>query len=281
MIDISFVQSEFQFSVATTVTPDSKTIFLRRSLGFRIYDTILGCSRVTLALLRKKRIAIYDHRSLLAVFAAFMCSLFPSRLKFVFIGDDGMHSLIVDKYGAKHLYWRVKIFKKFLLKKVEPTVLSFKRIHALKDMTAYSVEGSIFIDYYNHFVAKKTSSLSPVIFVDQPGVIDTMDSIELNALYDLLTSYDDIEVIAHPRRENYEIFRCLGLPFRKSHSIEEELKCSDSRVEIIGFFSTVFLGGCCYGHHITSLPLPKSFSIAFKEYSDAGLSIIHEKNIFS
>ena len=120
-----------------------------------------------------------------------------------------MHSMIVDKYGAKHLYWRTKIFKKFLLKKVESTVVSFKRIHALKDMTSYSPTGSIFVDYYNYFDTKKTLSLSQVIFIDQPGVIDAMDSRELNSLSNLLSSYDDIEVIAHPRRKNYAFFREL------------------------------------------------------------------------
>lgn len=275
MIDVSFIQSEFQLSIATTVSPSSRIILLRRPLGFRIYDSFLGISRLTIALLRKKRIAIYDHRSLLASYAAFICKFFPSRMQFIFIGDDGMHSLIVDKYGAKHLYWRTKIFKKFILKKVESTVLSFKRIHALKDMTAYSAAGSIFVDYYSHFDTKKTLSLRPVIFIDQPGVIDKMNSAELKSLSNLLSSYDHIEVIAHPRRENYVFFRRLGIPYRKCDSIEEELKCSVEKIEIIGFFSTVLLGGFYFGHHIISLPLPKSFSRAFKEYSDAGLSLIN------
>ena len=274
MIDISFVQSEFQRSIAGTITPDSQIVNVRRPFKHRIFDTISACVQLSSALFSRERIAIYDHRNILVIVAVVLCKVFPSRVDCVYVGDDGLHSLIVDKYGDKYLYWRTKTFKKVILRKLEKEVLLHKRIHALKDMRTYSVQGSIFIDFYSRLTTRIESPNKSAIFIDQPGVIDAMTPTEITDLSVLLGSYKDLEVIAHPRRGDDGFFEELGFSSRESPSIEAELKSLDTSIDLVGYFSTVLLAGKRFGHKITPISLPVGVSEEFKDYARAGLSVV-------
>lgn len=274
MIDISFVQSEFQLSIVGTITPNSQVVNVRRPFRHRFFDTILACAQLISALFSRKKIAIYDHRNILAVVAVFLCKAVPSRFDCVYIGDDGLHSLVVDKYGEKYLYWRTKSFKKAILRKLKKDILLHRRIHALKDMRSYSVEGSIFIDFYSRLTTRTESPIKSAIFIDQPGVIEAMTPAEITNLSVLLGSYKDLEVIAHPRRGDDGFYKELGFISRTSPNIDAELKSLDASIDLVGYFSTVLLAGKIFGHKITPISLPVGVSEEFKGYARAGLCVI-------
>ena len=276
MIDISFVQSEFQLSIANTVTPNSQVVNVRRPFRYRIFDTILACTWLLSALFLRKKIAIYDHRNILTVIAVALCKVAPSRFDCVYIGDDGMHSLIVDKYGETYLYWRTKTLKKLQLKALEKGVLSLKRIHALKDMRSYSVKGSIFIDFYSCLDTCEASPINSAIFIDQPGILDFMDEKEAAAFAEELRFYKDIEVIMHPRRKDHSLYRSLGFRARTSPNIEVELKTLNESIEVIGYCSTVLLASKRFGHKVRPLVIPVGMERELKDYANAGLAIIDE-----
>lgn len=245
-------------------------------MRFRILDTFTALCRMLLALLRQKNIVIYDHRNPLVVIAAIICRIFPSRFKCIFIGEDGLHSLIVDKYQQKFLYWQTTSLKAFLLKKVEVEVLNFKRIHALKDMRAHSATGSLFVDYYSCLGKAQTSLIGSTIFIDAPAVMDSMDLGEISEFSAMLKTYKNVEIILHPRRQDHSFYKRLGFAARYSPDIEAELSAADKTIQVIGYFSTVLLAGKYYNHKIKALEMPMSTTAEFKEYANTGIRIIND-----
>lgn len=225
-------------------------------------------------MLLQKKIAIYDHRNILALAAVLLCKVFPSRFDYVYIGDDGLHSLVVDKYREKYLYWNTSSFKKAVLKRFYKDILFFRRIHALKDMRAYSVAGSIFIDFYNLLVPGNKLIASSAIFIDQPGVLQAMNSAEIINFSELLRSYKNLEVISHPRRGDDKFYQKLGFLSRTSPNIVAELKSLDTSIDLIGSFSTVLLAGRIFGHKITQIPLPVAVTEELKDYAVACFGVI-------
>jgi len=276
MIDISFVQSGLQLSLATTISPNSQIVNVRRPLRYRILDTLIATVQLISALFVQKKIAIYDHRNILTIIATALCKAAPSRFNCVYIGDDGMHSLIVDKYGRKHLYWRTSIFKKILLKALEKEVLSLKRIHSLKDMRSYSTRDSIFVDFYNLLGKSEKTLIQSSIFIDQPGVVDAMTTQEIADLVTELNRYNHIEIILHPRRGDDFFYKNLGFVTRASPNIEVELNCLNKSFEVVGYFSTVLLAGKRFGHKIKVLEIPLSMGEELRDYAKAGLAIIDD-----
>lgn len=276
MVDLSFVESEFQLSVASVVTPNADVIFVRRRLISRLIDSLVATSQLLLALFRKKRIVIYDHRNPLVLVAIMVCKVSPSRFEYVFVGDDGFHSLIVDKFQQKFLYWRSNYVKAYLLKKFQDELLSFKRLHCLKDMRSYSPRGSIFIDYYGGLADDGNSCCGSVIFIDQPAIVESMPSHEFAGFAKMLKIYTNLEIILHPRRRDLGIYTDLGFSCRSSDNINLELRAASQPVKVIGFFSTVLLAAKRLGHEIQILKIPSSIDEFAQQYACAAIEIINE-----
>ena len=276
-IDISFVQSEFQMKVANVIAPGTRIILVRRPLYCRIFDTFVSATILLFFIFSRKKIAIYDHRNPLVLIAAVLCKWFPCYFGQVYIGDDGLHSLMVDRYKNRFLYWQTKPLKAYLIKKFEKQVLEFKRSHAIKDMREYSAAGSLFFDFYGNLEKSQTSTqIGSAIFIDAPAVLNCMQLNEINELTDMLSMYNRIEIILHPRRKDVSFYEKLGFATRLSPNIESELRTLDKTVEVIGYFSTVLLAGKYYNHKIKVLDMPICTNREFKEYANAGLKIIYD-----
>lgn len=235
----------------------------------------LAVKQILVALWNRKNVVIYDHRNLLAIIAAFTCKIFPSRFGFIFIGEDGLHSLMVDKYKKKFLFWQTSPVKEFLLKRVGDQVLSFKRLHAIKDMRTYTVPGSIFMDFYGYYGGECKKTTTSVLFIDAPAVMDCMNSCEIKDLSALLKTYTNVEIILHPRRKDHSFYDDLGFSCRYSSNVEEELSISIKKIEVVSFFSTVLLASKYYNHKIKVLDMPSATKNEFKEYANYGLKIIN------
>tara|TARA_B110000879_G_C11180643_1_gene518118 strand:+ start:527 stop:1378 length:852 start_codon:yes stop_codon:yes gene_type:complete len=274
MFSASFFQSEFQESISKVVSPEAKHIRVRRPIYYRLLDTLVCIPILFYYLFRGKSICIYDHRNSLVIVAAIVCCFWPNRKDQIYIGDDGFHSVIVDRYGSHFLYSGTTKFKSFLIKVFQRKILALKRLHALKDLTNLSAPGSIFIDFYGLVKAPYTQIHTEAIFIDQPLILAFLSKKEKAILSALLTSYNGIEVILHPRTSDASFYLSLGLSCRRSNNIEGELKLSSKGLRVLSFFSTVLLAGEHYGQTMSSIELPADAPVDMKEYAHAGLSML-------
>lgn len=102
----------------------------------------------------KNKIILFDHRNLITVSFSFLILLRLISKSRVFIAEDGFHTLLVDNYGKRFLFWNVSSLKKIPLILFSNLILKLNRIHLLSSFT---------VD------VNKKSSCKRVIFIDQGG----------------------------------------------------------------------------------------------------------------
>ena len=70
--------------------------------------------------MNKRLVCVHDHRNIIVI--ALILILPKRQRKFLFIGDDGMHSILVDIYGSKYLYNETHHLKKILMRIIEDKI---------------------------------------------------------------------------------------------------------------------------------------------------------------
>ena len=95
-----FTESNFQYKLAKR-TVDSKVYNLCVENKHR-NKTLLFLKALFL-ILNNQSVCIHDHRN--SILVALLLILPSSKRGNLFIGDDGMHSLLVDIFGTRYLYY--------------------------------------------------------------------------------------------------------------------------------------------------------------------------------
>lgn len=269
MIDFSYVQSAFQHRVSHTVCPQSKIIDLSRGKVARYISYMAGSIHLIYQLLNGRTVVVHDHRNPLVLIACIVIKIFPAIYKQVYLGDDGMHSILTDRYGEKFLYRETSFIKRVLLTLFKKQILVIKRFQSLQNSLDVVVEGSIFVSFYDNLETSKLKLQSKILFVDQPLLIDLMSPAELESLKLFLMSLGEVKVLIHPARVTGSFSNELPFETYSSFSIENELKSAPPNFMLVGFFSTLFLCAVHNDLKMKILTMPNSSSNEEKAYSIA------------
>ena len=276
MIEYSFVESAFQKRVALVVTPNTEIQMLQHGIMSRSIYIIKCTVIIFLCLIGNRKFAIYDHRNI-NIFL-FLVITIPCKHKrdLMYVGDDGLHSLVVDQFKEKYLNWNTHYLKKFVLSIYRKPILELKRLHALQDNRKVSPKGSIFIDYYDQQEKSKSQPQKyKVLFIDQPTMVENLDDLELNKLKNRLKSEEDIKILLHPSRKNFSIFNDLNIETFRSNNIERDLKHLRHKVKVISYCSTVLIAALKYNHDVCILE-SGGLDVYIKDYTNACIESIRK-----
>lgn len=158
---IFFAESEFQLSMIRTNFPLCKNVYYVRDYKFAKVFIIPFFLSIQFFKKGSFNCVSCDHRSLSTIIAILLSQILPIN---VFIGCDGLHSIMIDQKKYMHLYWNVSKFKVLLLKVCENYIIKAKRIHLLEN---YANSLSL-----NYKICSRT-----VFFIDQPGLTTVKDII--------------------------------------------------------------------------------------------------------
>ena len=154
---IIFVESEFQSELASLI--DQKYIYYTRNYSLVVLIFFVLSRFCFHYIFNNIRIFISaDHRSFATLFLSNIKSIFPIRH---YIIEDGLHSIMVDLYKDKYLYWNCSFIKKQLLKYFLHTILHTDRIKLL--------------EAYTKKLLIPSNDKIYLFFIDQPGLTSFHD----------------------------------------------------------------------------------------------------------
>ena len=269
MTVVSFVQSEFQARLVRNTLPNSSIVVMPRNNWKYVIDIFLLTYQLLFSLLINKKVIIFDHRNPLIIISAVFSIFSNASLRNIYVGDDGMHSVLVDKFHDKFLYWRVKPLKKVLLRLVENRILNFNRIQSLVEIKRTGDCDTEYRSYFDTVSCKTRSFKSKNIYIDQPGILEAMSNSNLQSFLNDLKKHSDILVLLHPRRKSSGIFSDAGIPVTQLADTETEIRSCCPDISVHGFFSTTLLGAKHWGARIFLYELPREMEDAFKTYGQA------------
>ena len=114
---IHYVESEFQHLLAS-YSPGK--IFNSGRVG--ITRKVLQTLRLLIEIgVSRPVVVVYDHRTVLGIFLA---SIGYNK---VLVAEDGLHTLVVDEYGPRHLYRNCHWLKAHLMRLFSIRILSMRR----------------------------------------------------------------------------------------------------------------------------------------------------------
>ena len=277
MLIVSFVQSEFQERIALLTFPGAKIVKIRRHLLQRIFDTIYALIFLMFRTKHFQKIIIHDHRNPLVLFAIVMCNMKRKFINKLYIGDDGMYSVLVDIHGSKYLYWNTRYIKKILMKYFEKKILNVNRLQTLKKINTGFFKSKYFVSYFDKIQRIKPTFHTKNIFIDQPGVIKSMSIKSRSEFIKKLELISDLTIVLHPRQDNASIYYPKKFKTIRCFSTESEIRAANKSLKIFGFFSTTMLAASEWEFNVTCFQLPHELPNSMKSYGMACSNIIKLK----
>ena len=200
---------------------------------------------------RDTDIVVHDHRSPV-VMIFILLELVLGLDRRIYIGDDGLHSLLVDKYREKYLlHWNVGAVKRVLLKRFSRRILSLPRITFHRQLGVSYPPGTKFFDIARLSDPwKRITDGSSAIFVDQALEVEGLvsESFLSDFLLKAREKNDDLLIALHPQRKQVpDIFRGVGL---FNGDLVDTLVRSRKGLTLYGYFSTALLIGATLGHRV-------------------------------
>ena len=228
MNSIHIVESDFQEELAMIHSKNDMILYLSRNIILRILQLPFF---LLYLLISRKRIIIYDYRSIILVLLVFF------KNKNLLVGDDGLHSLLVEKSGTEFLYRSCNPLKKFLMKLNQKKILNLEKFSS--------------IDYFiQHLINQKISSHQPSkkIFIDQPMISNITD---YDYVIKNLELDKDIWIAVHPRsKRDWSMFdKKLKIQFKKNLIIENN--------HFFGYYSTFLLFATALNRNVTLFEIDK------------------------
>ena len=179
---------------------------------------------------------IHDHRN--SILVALLLILPSSKRRNLFIGDDGMHSLLVDIYGTRYLYYETSRIKELLMKLICNEIIKTNRYQQILNLPRQS-----YFNFYNGNKVKNKSlktTDSETIFIDQPHIIREYLKTNPHYLKEILDKNKCKKVLLHPRNRQYCTFKILGLVTIKPKCAETFI-INNNIKKVIGLHSTLLM----------------------------------------
>lgn len=271
---VCFTQSEFQKKLALASFDQAKIIFMHRGGLKYLFDLICSSASLFFLIITRQEVVIFDHRNPLCILAALIEYFVPAASRRISIGDDGLHSLLVDRHGEKFLYWNTSRTKGILIKFLKNRILKLRRSSVLLGPPKAMQEDEKFLSYFERIVGATPSFLQRELYIDQPLILESMEESEQLDFLDTLGRKKGLLVVLHPRRTTHNIFERRGLKTARIENLESELKYCGSNIRLHGFSSTVLLGAKYWGAEIQLYKLPVGLPSELKEYCVACQELI-------
>ena len=160
--------------------------------------------------------------------------------KNLYVGDDGMHSILVDLFGKKHLYISCSTIKKKIMKLVEEEILKTNRLQCNLNIRSYKYD-SVFKDK----IVRRNRAIGGgnyTLFIDQPGLMTNYLKCDEQYINKILYENNCQTVLVHPRSSKRDLNAYKELNFRIIRPENSEEYIIDNNISnVIGLHSTLLL----------------------------------------
>lgn len=228
---IHYVESEFQHLLAS-YSPGKIINSGRVGITRKVLQTLrllieIGVSRPV--------VVVYDHRTVLGTV------LVAVGYDKILVAEDGLHTLLIDEYGSRHLYRNCHRLKSHLMRRFENQILAMRRynsLHHVLEAFRATCEPSL------------VSDVEQPVFVDQP-LIDLFGDRE-SLTRGLLRKYPGLLVAVHPRSA---MSTYAFLPEEQKIKLGRLQDSLAHHSHFIGVYSTVLLFAGLLGRKATLLDI--------------------------
>ena len=228
-----FTESNFQYKLAKRAAY-SKVYNLCVENKHR--NKILFFLKALFLTLNNQSVCIHDHRN--SILVALLLILPSSKRRNLFIGDDGMHSLLVDIYGTRYLYYETSRIKELLMKFICYEIIKTNRYQQILNLPSQRYCNIYNGNKVNNKSLKSTDSES--IFIDQPHIIKEYLNTNPDYLKEILDKNKCKKVLLHPRSSHDSTYEMLGLVTIKPKCAETFI-INNNFKKVIGLHSTLLM----------------------------------------
>ena len=217
MEKLIFVESSFQDKLAKEIAGPKNIIYLEKSLLVRLRQI----PRILGLIFKGSDIYIGDHRNFIVLLSLIVG--FYRKIN-LYVLDDGLHSVLIDRYGAKYLYRETNWAKRLVMRLYEERIINLRRYNCIP--SGFKKDPPV----NKHDIA---------VFIDQGD----LELILLDRIKEIESNYRSFYFAKHPRNKRYNLLNYSDLSF-------DDLIFSDAKKDVYGVYSTGLIYALKRGHNV-------------------------------